>query len=518
MNGTDSVSSPSRRAFLGGSLAVAALVVAGCTKAAGNTGGGSGSQRVVTVGLPSDVVLSNLLRQVAVNFPVHALVFDTLVSLDNQSRKVVPRVARSWSWNTDYTVLKMTLRSDVKFHTGRVLGPQDVLFSVKQVQDPANGAQIQAVASYITSAVQSGPHEVTFTLKSPLSDFIDMFLMMPLIDDKTFSGLASGTKVVGTGPFKWDSWTPGTQLQLSRNAGYWEAGEPRLDTVTMKIYSQSQALLAALQSAEIDMSYMMLPRDAATFANKPGYTTVTTSPTFTDWYLGVNVTAEPFTDVRVRQAVAWAIDRDRIASQVFSGFGTASCVPALPSFPGLSGADTSYYTYDPAKAKQLLSQAGKQNPAITILANSAVPTQSAILTIVQNNLEAVGFKVTPSLLDSASYQKQVQSSTVQGMWVGPVDATAISLPLTALITTPLKAGKNTSHVTDPAYKKLAQEVITAGPAQQPAANRAYISYLLDQAFHLTVVHGYYMAVVRSTVSGVTTTGTAELDLASASAT
>lgn len=518
MTGTESASSPSRRVFLSGSVALAALVAAGCSKATDSTSGSGSRGSGVTVGIPSDVVPSNLLRSIAVNFPVHALVFDTLVALDDQSRQIVPRVARSWSWNADSTVLTMTLRSDVKFHTGRALGPRDVLFAIKKIQEPSIGAQIKPVADYITNAAQTGPHELTFTLKSPLSDFLDMFLMLPLIDEKTYSGLASGTKVVGTGPFTWDSWTPGTQLQLSRNSHYWQAGEPFLDAVTLKVYRQSQALLAALQSAEIDMSYMMLPRDAATFANKPGYTTITTSPTFSDWYLGINVSAKPFTDVRIRQAVAWAIDRQRIASQVFSGFGQPSCVPALPSFPGLSEADTSYYAHDPAKARQLLSQAGNKSPAITILANSAVPTQSAILTIVQNNLEAVGFTVTPALLDSASYQKQVQGATVPGMWIGPVDATAISLPLTTLITTPLKAGKNTSHVTDPAYGKLIRDVIAAQPAQQAAANRAYISYVLDQAFHLTIVHGYYMAVVRSTVSGVAIAGTAELDLSTAKST
>jgi peptide/nickel transport system substrate-binding protein len=110
---------------------------------------------------------------------------------------------------------------------------------------------------------------VTFTLKTPLSNFLDLFLLVPLIDEKAYSGLASGTMVIGTGPFTWDSWTPATQLQLSRNKDYWRPGEPSLDSVTLKVYSQSQALLAALQSAEIDMSYMMLARDAATFAGKP---------------------------------------------------------------------------------------------------------------------------------------------------------------------------------------------------------------------------------------------------------
>lgn len=298
MTGTESASSPSRRVFLSGSVALAALVAAGCSKATDSTSGSGSRGSSVTVGIPSDVVPSNLLRSIAVNFPVHALVFDTLVALDDQSRQVVPRVAQSWSWNADSTVLTMTLRSDVKFHTGRALGPQDVLFAIKKIQEPSIGAQIKPVADYITNAAQTGPHEVTFTLKSPLSDFLDMFLMLPLIDEKTYSGLASGTKVVGTGPFTWDSWTPGTQLQLSRNSHYWQAGEPFLDAVTLKVYRQSQALLAALQSAEIDMSYMMLPRDAATFAHKPGYTTITTSPTFSDWYLGINVSAKPFTDVR----------------------------------------------------------------------------------------------------------------------------------------------------------------------------------------------------------------------------
>jgi len=507
-----SLPTTSRRVFLGGSVAMAAVALAGCRKAAG--GGGTAGR--LTVGIPSDVVPANLLRQVAVNFPVRALVFDTLVMLDKQTRRVLPHLATAWSWNSDQTELKVQLRNDVKFHTGRPFGPKDVQFSIKTAADVANGSPVAAITRYIKSVGQTGPAEVTFTLTSAVGNFLDLLLLTPIVDSETIGELKSGKKVVGTGPFVWKSWVPGTRLDLAKNPAYWNHGEPYADRVVLRVFTQSSALAAALRSGQVDMAHQIVPRDAAAFLKDGSYQVISTKPTYTDWYVGVNVTVDPFTDVRVRQAAAWALDRERIARQVFAGMGTASCLPALDTFPGLTAADNTHYGHDPAKARRLLAAVGKSLPVVPLVANGNNPTAMSILNIVQYDLEAVGFKIRPNALDSATYQSQVQKAAVRGLWVGPLDTESVSIATVAMGNPPFAVKGNTSHVSDPAYAKLVAAVIKAATgAEKAKANRAYMDYVLDQAFHLTLTHGYYVAVMKKGLSGVATTGTSDLDLSGA---
>jgi peptide/nickel transport system substrate-binding protein len=504
-----------RRRVLGTSLAAAAIVIEGCTKAANSPSSGSSGQTSVTIGVPADVLLNQIMRQQGSNRVFIALVFDSLVNLDLSTEQPQPSLATSWQWNAGKTRLTVNLRDDVRYHTGRTFGPDDVIFSIKKVQDPNSGAQTGPIAQKITAMTASGPHQVTFELTEPMSNFFDLLALTPMVDSETFSEIASGKRLVGTGPFTWKSWTPGTSLSLSRNSQYWQQRKPFIDSVLVRIYSSSQAMLAAAQSGEITMAYRIVPRDAATMATG-SYRMYTTAPQFTDWYVGVNVTASPFTDIRARQAVAYALDRDRIASQVFGRYGQPSCVPWSDTSPGLSTAESTYYTYDLAKAKQLFAAAGSPKTPIPLVANSGDSTLMAMLNIVQNNLESAGFKVTPQAIDSATYQTQLQAAGIKGLWVGTVDMVSVSVATCVLGNAPLKVGKNTSRLTDPTYASLAKKLMEAtSTAELERANRGVTDYLLEQAFHLTVVHGIYVAAAEKSFTGATHNVITDLILTSA---
>jgi peptide/nickel transport system substrate-binding protein len=505
-----------RRTVLGGSLAAAtALLIDACARAAGSSGTGSSGKTTVTIGVPTDIVPTEFLRQVAVNQVVVGLVFESLMQVDLVTDQPLPGVATSWRWNTDKTQLTVDLRDDVRFHTGRAFGPEDVIFSIKKVQDPTSGAQTSPIAQKISAMTASGPHQVTFVLAEPISNFFDLLTITPMIDSETYSGLASGTHVVGTGPFAWKNWTPGTSVSLARFGQYWQPGKPAIDNVLIRVYSQAQALLAAIESKQITMAYQIVPRDAAKLA-KGSYTISTSAPQFTDWYVGVNVAAAPFTDIRARQAVAYALDRDRITSQVFAGYGQPTCVPWPDTSPGLSAADTTYYTYDLARAKQLFAAAGAPTTPIPLVTNGGNATMAALLNIVQYNLESAGFKVDPQLLDTATYQAQLQAASIKGLWIGSVDLVSVSIATAMLGTSTFKAAKNTSHVTDPQYAALAKKVTGATTtADLATANRGLTDYLLDQAFHLTVAHGVYVAAYDTSLTGITHNTVLDLILTSA---
>lgn len=488
-----------RRSFLSASLAAAGLVLVSCTKAA-DLGSGSGSD--LTVGIPNDLVPADLLRQVGANFPVRALVFDTLVTLDPESLQPQPSVAKSWSWNEKKTELTVELRDDVRFHTGRAFTAKDVAFSVKATKEPASGSQLAPTAKKLKAVRADGDHRVVFVLGKPTSTMFDLLALMPLVDSETFSGMASGSKVVGTGPFVWDKWTPGISLSMTRNTRYWQPGKPALENVTLQVYKQSQAMLAGLQAGQLPLAFGLAPRDAAVLAKDGRFTIGTSSPQFTNWYVGVNVKAAPFTDVRARLAVAHSLDRVRIAEQVFSGYGTPTSLPFPDTAPGLSKADNQALAFDLAKAKELFAQAGSPRAPITLAADAGNPTTTAILNIVQYGLESVGFTVQPQPLDTGTIQAQLQAASIKGLWVGAMDLVCVSMGTACLGSAPLKATKNTSNVTDPQYARLVNAVVGAdGEAPLATAARGLVDYLHQEAFHLTVAHGLYVTATQG-VSGV----------------
>lgn len=491
----------SRRAFIGGSVAASLLGLAACTKAAGSGGGGA-SASSLTVGIGSDVSPANLLQQNQANFPVRALVFDYLVGLDQATGSPIPSVAKSWSWNTAKTELTMQLRDNVVYHTGRPFTAADVAYSVNVTQQKSNASQLRPVAVDVTATQVVGPHEVTFKLAKPSSAIFDLLALMPLIDSKTFSGLTNGSKVIGTGPFTWQSWTPGTSLVLKRNDKYWQAGRPYLDSVTLQVYAKSQALVAAMQSGQIPAAFALVPSDVATLQKSGHFSIKTSAPEFTEWYIGLNTKSAPLTDPRARLAVAYALDRERIASQVFAGYATASAIPFSDTAPGLSTKDNALFTYDPARAKELFKQAGSPKEPVGLAAKGNYPIEMDILNIVQYNLESVGFNVRPQALDNSTLQAQLQSASIDGMWIGATDLTSVSVPVAVLGNAPLRATKNTSNIDDPKYTKIISALSAAADqAALASATRELVDYMGTEAFHLTVAHGLYLTVSQG-VSGI----------------
>ena len=507
-----------RRSMLGASAAATAAFLAACSSAAKSGSGGSGGSKSTSliVGTTTDFDPPDILRA-GTNTTTLGLIFDSMAVLDPSTLQVQPSVATSWSWNADKTELTVNLRSDVKYHTGRAFGPKDAIYSIKAVQGPTAGAQIAGVASLIKSMSVSGPHQIKLTLDRPVGSFLDLLVMTPLVDSATFKGLFSGKQVIGTGPFVFGTWTPGTSITLSRNPHYWQSGLPHLNKVTVRIFGSEQALVSALRANEIGLAWNLVPSDATLLAKGNAYPSVTTAPLFSEWYVGANVKSPPFNNLQVRQAVAYALDRDRIVKQAFAGFGTASACPWPTTLAGLSGSDDTYYTYDPDKAKALLKQGGgapSQTFSVVIGAGNAIA--ESILDIVQFNLSAIGLKVKAQQVQNTAFQQQLQKASIPGLWINAVGQVDLSIGAVLLGNAPFKITENTSNVTDPHYVARAKQLIYASSSSEIAsATRGVTDYILQQAWHMTVGHVPTTAAAQPSLSGVTVNAGLSLQLASA---
>lgn len=489
------LSSHRRRAGAAVALLAAALAFTGCTSAVQTATTSSASSAPVqggtlAIAASADAQPQFVMANRAGNWSWRRLVFESLVVLDSQQQPQ-PLLATTWQYDADRTQLTLTLRDDVKFSSGRPFTADDVVFSLEQAKDPKNASQLGVVAKNISSAAAKDAHTVVLQLAAPSDSMFDLLDLIPMVDKDTWAGIADGKQVIGTGPFLWSSWTPGASITLKKNPEYRDPKRPYLDEVDVSIITDSTAVTSALKSGTDQLAIGMAQSDVSLLKSSKDYQLLNAGGVF--YPLGVDVTMAPFDKLEVRQALSLAIDRDRIAQQVFGGDATATNLWWTPGSPGYPADLSKSAAYDPKKAASLLDTAGAKGTEITIT-YANIPTMKSLFEIVQNNLTEAGFTVHANALDTAAYDKaQVAGQLGQAFlllhgMVGFSSATIIdAMPS-------IKTG-NPSQFAAPEYDTLKAAVRGADDSSRAEALKKLSTYMLDQSFSdiLTVAPQYHVA-------------------------
>ncbi|MEJ7800927.1 MAG: ABC transporter substrate-binding protein [Ilumatobacter sp.] len=518
--GSDSDSSDPTIATSGSTTPDAPTETAGEESTAASTGGpaettapAATTERTANlrVTVPTDIQPDGILRFTPGNRPLRRTVYDVVVDRTSDG-EYVPSLASGWEWNDDGTSLVMTLRDDVMFHSGRPFGADDVVFLVEQAVAEGSGAQVAALLRR-GDLQKSGDHELTVTFEQPFASYLDAFSALPVIDSETFESIESGDALVGTGPFVFNSWTPGSQFDMDRNESYW-GGDVAFDKLSFQVVSEPQAALAAMRSGDADMTAGMIPRDAASL-DGDGFS-VYQSPGF-DLYVGLNTAVAPLDDVRVRQAIAYALDRERIVDQVFSGFAEASSVPWSSDTPGVTGEMIDRYAYNIEQGRALIEEAGATGMEVLITPSPQEPTYSAVADIVLFGLTEIGLAPKTATVDAAEFPTLMQGGAFEGIWVAIVGLTSLGVPTSLLTANPLLAGENTHNFTDPQYGEFVNAVVDAASDDDQAdAVSELTTYMLDEAFHNTVVQATSLVVAVDKIDGIELDSTLSLVLTGAS--
>lgn len=480
-------------------ILVAAVAVVGCssgptatspstsTTSPTETAPAPASGGVLRIAASADAQPQFAMANRAGNWSWRRLVFDSLVEKD-VAGVPQPLLATDWSYNDDRTELTLTLQQGVTFHSGRAFTSADVVYSLEQVKDPANASQLAKVAAGIDTVTAKGDQAVVINLVEPSDSLFDLLDLTPIVDSETWPKAADGKEIVGTGPFVWKSWTPGAAIELAKNDSYWGANGPYLDGVEISIITDATALQSALKGGAADVALGLGQSDVALLKKDPAYVAENAGGVF--YPFGFNVTQAPFDNPVARQAIGFALDRERIVDQVFGGDATISNLWWTPGSPGFPDDLAGHFTYDPDKARQLLAQAGADGADLTI-AFANLPVMKSLFEIVQNNLSEVGLNVKAEALDVAEYDKRQVEGTLgqsflllHGM-VGFSTATIIdAMPS-------IRAG-NPSAFDTPEYDALKTAVRQADDATRDNAVRELTSYMLDQSFsHVVVVAPQY---------------------------
>ena len=333
-------------------------------------------------------------------------IYDTLLYYSPDGTKdPEPRIAESYEISDDGLDYTFHLRDDVTFHDGTPVTADDVVFSIELYKaSEYQGSQI----SMLSSVEATDEHTVVCHLDAPYSPFLQG-ICSPMIASKAYYESSEDDFVnnpIGTGPYKFVSRAKGSNIKLEANEDYYR-GAPEIKEVTFEVIPDSSTKAIALQTGEVNFAEI----DSATKPQLEANPAITIAevPTSAFSYIAMNTEKEPFNDVKVRQAINYAIDRDNLVAVCYDGEAEVNSNICAKERFGYSD-DQFQYTYDPEKAKELLAAAGIETP-YDLGEILVAEKYSNLATVIQNDLKAVGLDVTISVKEFNSYISDLQNGS-----------------------------------------------------------------------------------------------------------
>ncbi|PRA12233.1 peptide ABC transporter substrate-binding protein [Arthrobacter sp. MYb211] len=374
---------------LAAAAVVGSLVLTACSAGSGgNSSEGSAENTSVTVALTGEPVNLDFTTTAGAAIPQALMsnVYEGLVEID-QEGKIQPLLAESWELSNGNKTYTFKLREGATFSNGEAFTAEDVKFSIERVQSDAWVSSLKKKMEIVESVEVNSDTEVAITLKQPSNAWLfDMGTLVGAIFDPSGVEDLAGT-AIGTGPYEIDAWNRGQSIEFVTREGYW--GEtPGVEKVSLRYFADAVATTNALQSGDVDVVYnMQSPELLSSFESDDKYQ-VLDGTSNGEIVLSMNNNMAPFDDLRVRQAVMHAIDRQAVVDTAWNGYGTVVGGPVPTTDPYYEDLND-VYPYDPAKAKSLLAEAGAENLDITF----TVPTRpyaTAVSEIVVSQLADVG--------------------------------------------------------------------------------------------------------------------------------
>jgi ABC-type transport system substrate-binding protein len=409
-----------------------------------------------------------------------AYVFEGLTRFTPDAQ-VEPALASSWTVSPDGRIWRFTLRQNVKFHDGSAFTARHVVASFTRVLDPktrgGRGWPLFPIAGATDFAAGKAPSikglaiendsTVVITLTEPFAIFPKL-LAMPVASIVPASTAADfGEKPIGTGPWKLAEWKHDDFMRFVRNEAYWGT-KPIADSLVARIIPEPSTAVAEFESNNVDILYIPEAETRQWEQTDEKKALLQAAPVLRLWYVAINTTRGPLTDVRVRRAINHAIDTKAILTQLLGGRGrlAAGIIP-----PALDGADTTRapYAHDISKAKQLLAEAGFPKGITLKLWCSQDATQSRVAQAIQGYLKEAGITVELVQRESASMREAARKGeadlVLKDWYADYPDAENFLYPL--LHSANAGVGGNVSFFRDAAF----DAVVTASRRETDAARR-----------------------------------------------
>ncbi|RDL25330.1 glutathione ABC transporter substrate-binding protein GsiB [Serratia fonticola] len=397
----------------------------------------------------------------------------------DKDMKLVNVLADSYDVSKDGLTYTIKLQPGVKFHDGSAFNAEAVKVNLDRASNPDNRLKRYNLFKMIDKTEVVDPTTVKIVLKAPFSAFINNLAhpAAAMISPAALKqyGKEIGFHPVGTGPYQFETWNQTDYVKVKKFDGYWKAGLPKLDSITWRPVVDNNTRAAMLQTGEATFAFP-IPYEQAKVLEKNSKLDLVAAPSILQRYISMNVTQKPFDNPKVRQALNYAINKDALIKVAFSGFAVPAQGPVPPAidFATLYNA----WPYDPAKARELLKEAGYPNGFTTTLWSSHNhSTAQKVLQFAQQQLAQVGVKVTVTAMDAGQRAAQVESVGVKdtgvrmfytGWSASTGEADWALTPLFATQSAPPKQF-NTAFYSNPQVDKdLAEALATTDRAQKQA--------------------------------------------------
>jgi glutathione transport system substrate-binding protein len=328
----------------------------------------------------------------------------------DKDMKLVNVLAESSDASKDGLTYTIKLRSGIKFQDGSDFNAEAVKVNLDRASNPDNHLKRYNLFKSIATTEVIDPLTVKITLKQPFSAFINTLaspaaaMISPTALKKY--GKEIGFHPVGTGPYELDTWNQTDFVKVKKFAGYWKKGYPKLDTITWRPVVDNNTRAAMLQTGEANFAFP-IPYEQAKLLEKNSKLDLVTSPSIMQRYISFNVTQKPFDNPKVREAINYAINRQALVKVAFAGYATPATgiVPPAIQFAQTYPAPE----YNPAKARELLKEAGFPNGFTTTLWSSHNhSTAQKVLQFTQQQLAQVGIKATLTAMDAGQRAAEVE--------------------------------------------------------------------------------------------------------------
>jgi len=344
---------------------------------------------------------------------VNRMMYDNLVRF-NTRMQIEPALAESWTQSADGLSWTFKLRKGIRFHDGTPFDAKAVKYFFDRVLGDDKPFKASLYTPFVQGAQVVDDSTVRVTLKQPFAAFLFRLahsaggIVSPAAHQKWGKDLTLHPS--GTGPFKFVEWVKGDRVVLERNDGYW-GGRPLLDRVTVKTVKEDSARVLMLESGDTDLILNIPPEDIPRL-RKDARFAVESIPTARALYVVINVKKKPFDDVRVRQALNHAVNREAIVKSLYQG--NAEVIPSIVAPLQNGFAKLPGYAYDPKKAKELLAQAGASTLKVKLWSPKGRYVKDFELAqAVQQDLAAVGIEAALSTMEWGAYLSATKTGPEQ---------------------------------------------------------------------------------------------------------
>jgi peptide/nickel transport system substrate-binding protein len=351
-----------------------------------------------------------------------AAMYNGLTDID-QRGNIVPSLAESWESNKELTAWTFRLRKGVLFHNGRELDAEAVKLNIMRIKDPAIGHEfLRGALDTVDSVDVLDKYTLRLNSSTPNVSLPSSVMRYPTVLQAPDAFENAANHPIGTGPFKFVSWTRWNETRLVRFENYWETDAeghslPYLEEIIVKPKKEDSVRLTAMRTGQVHLINTIAQADVERF--QKSYRDKFNTWVFTQGgnFVVFNFRRGKFQDKRLRTAAAHAIDRNAIHHAVYYGHGAMSDQPYPPGNPWhLEGVRS--LEYDPERAKSILKEARSTGTEIQLVVNANLTVHRETAQVIQDLWSTVGFKVTVDALDTVPYREARNEGKFDGMIQG----------------------------------------------------------------------------------------------------